>query len=164
MKSQAAREAHDVERDYYGWLRQQARALREHQPAFLDWRNLAEELDAMTRSEERGLGTQLERLPVHLLKWAYQPEKRSGSWEASIENARDAIEECLEGSPSLASRLGALAERAYRRARRTAGAEMGLDKREWSRLLPEACPWSHERIRDTRFWPAAANRANGHKR
>ena len=105
MKSQAAREAHDVERDYYGWLRQQARALREHQPAFLDWRNLAEELDAMTRSEERGLGTQLERLLVHLLKWAYEHEKRSGSWEASIENARDAIEECLEGSPSLASRL-----------------------------------------------------------
>ncbi len=92
----------------------------------------------MARSEERGLGSRLERLLVHLLKWAYQPEERSGSWEASIDNARDAIEECLEGSPSLAGKLAGLAERAYRRARRTAGAEMGLDKQHWSKLLSEA--------------------------
>src|ERR1700730_18360243 len=129
MKSQAAREAHDVERDYYGWLRQQARALREHPPAFLGWRKRADGRGGMPRGEERGFGTQLERLLVHLLKWPYQPEKRSGSWEASIENARDAIEECLEGSPSLASRLGALGERAYRRARRPGGGGMGLHTR-----------------------------------
>ena len=164
MKAQAVGETHEAERDYYAWLRQQSKVLREHQPAFLDWRNLAEELEAMARSEERGLGSQPERLLVHLLKWAYQPDERSGSWEASIDNARDAIEECLEVSPSLAGKLAGLTERAYRRARRTAGAEMGLDKRQWSRLLPEACPWSVDRVRDARFWPAAASRSNGHKR
>ncbi|MGA7761996.1 MAG: DUF29 domain-containing protein [Candidatus Binataceae bacterium] len=164
MKQQAARETHEVERDYYDWLRQQSRALREHRPAFLDWQNLAEELEAMARSEERSLGSQLERVLVHLLKWAYQPQERSGSWEASIDNARDAIEECLEGSPSLAGKFAGLAERAYRRARRTAGAEMGLDKRQWNRLLPETCPWAVERIRDAKFRPAGATRSNGHKR
>ena len=164
MKPQVAHAAHDVERDYCDWLREQSRALREHRPTFLDWQNLAEELEAMARSEERALGSQLERLLVHLLKWAYQPQERSGSWEASIDNARDTIEECLESSPSLAGKLAAVAERAYRRARRTAGAEMGFDKRHWSRLLPQACPWPVERVRDARFWPAAAGRSNGHKR
>ncbi len=53
MKPQAARETHEMERDYYDWLRRQSRALREHRPAFLDWQNLAEELEAMARSEER---------------------------------------------------------------------------------------------------------------
>jgi len=80
MKPQAARETHEVERDYYEWLRQQSRALREHRPAFLDWRNLAEELEAMARSEERSLTSQVERLLAHSLKWAYQPQERSGSW------------------------------------------------------------------------------------
>src|SRR5271167_3925134 len=116
MKPQAAHATHEVERDYYDWLHHQSRALREHQPAFLDWQNLAEELEAIARSEERGLGSQLERLLVHLLKWADQPDERSGSWEASIDKARDTIEECLEGSPSLAGKVAGLAERAYRRA------------------------------------------------
>lgn len=164
MKAQAAGETHDVERDYHGWLLGQSRALRERKPAFLDWEGVADELEAMARSEERALGSQLERLLVHLLKWSFQPDQRSGSWEASVENARDAVEECLEDSPSLASKLGKLFEKAYLRGRRTAGAEMGLDRRQWTRLLPAQCPWSLPQVRNPKFWPVAATRSNGHKR
>jgi hypothetical protein len=37
--------------------------------------------------------------------WKYQPEKKTYSWEASIENMRDEIGELLRRSPSLKSQL-----------------------------------------------------------
>jgi hypothetical protein len=150
--------------DFHAWLLSQAKVLRDRSHPHVDWAELAEELQAMAGREERGLESQFERLLTHLLKWAYQPGHRGGGWQASIDNARDKIEERIEHSPSLAPKLGKLIEVAYRRARRTAGAEMGLDKLQWERLFPEPCPWSAELLRNPSFMPAAAPCANGHKR
>jgi hypothetical protein len=87
----------NIEHDYYDWICQQATLLRRHRPAFLDWANLAEELEGMGRNEVHALTSFVERLLVHLLKWAYSPAKRSGSWETSIENSRDQIDERPQG-------------------------------------------------------------------
>lgn len=151
---QAATEV-TIERDYYAWLCEQAARLRRHRPAFLDWANVAEELEEMGRNEVHALTSFIERLLVHLLKWAYSPGKRSGSWETSIENSRDEIEDRLRESPSLRGKLDELLSRAYTRARRTAGAQMKLTKHEWSAKLPPTCPWPIERVLDSEFWPEA---------
>jgi hypothetical protein len=163
LKVMAGSFSADIGLDYHEWLVHQARTLRASRPAFLDWENLAEELEAMARSEEHGLESLLERLLKHLLKWSYQSEKISGSWEASIENSRDQIERRLERSPSLNAKLPQLCESAYRRARRTAGAEMRLRKEQWEKRLPESCPWTVRQIRDASFWPRPANGANGQR-
>ena len=81
-----------IDDDFYGWLLEQASALRRLRPDLLDWRNLAEELEAMGRSEENALISHLVVLLKQLLKWRYQANKRTGSWEASIENSRDDID------------------------------------------------------------------------
>jgi hypothetical protein len=94
-----------AEKDFMAWLLDQAAALRLRHHQAIDCDDLAEELEAMARSEEHGLESFLEVLLVHLLKWAYQPERRSGSWEASIENARDRIAARLQRSPSLKPKL-----------------------------------------------------------
>lgn len=146
----------NIDSDYYDWIRRQAQALREHRPAFLDWENLAEELDAMRRSEESALESQLERVLAHLLKWAYQPNRRSGSWEASIENGRDLIERQLKKSPSLQRKLAEMFEAAYPLARRSAGADIGLDKRQWEKRFPDQCSWTLNQVMDHNFWPDAA--------
>jgi uncharacterized protein DUF29 len=163
-KAMAGSFSADIGLDYHEWLVHQARKLRASRPAFLDWENLAEELEAMARSEELGLESLLERLLKHLLKWSYQSGKISGSWEASIENSRDQIERRLERSPSLNVKLPQLCESAYRRAKRTAGAEMRLRKEQWEKRLPESCPWTVWQIRDASFWPRPANGANGQRR
>jgi hypothetical protein len=75
--------------DFYGWLLDQASALQRLRPDSLDWQNLAEELEAMGRSEENALESYLVVLLKHLLKCRYQPGKITGSWEASIENSRE---------------------------------------------------------------------------
>ena len=74
-----------IEDDFYGWLLGQASILRKQRYGTLDWSNLAEELEAMGRSEENSLESYLVRLLKHLLKYRYQHGKITGSWEASIE-------------------------------------------------------------------------------
>jgi hypothetical protein len=139
--------------DFYAWLIDQAATLRRARPPLLDWENLAEELEAMSRSEERRLQRFLVRLVKHLLKWRYQANRQTGSWEASIENSRAQIERQLKECPSLKNKIDELFERAYPLARRKAGAEMGLRKGEWERNLPDTCEWLLATVRSSDFWP-----------
>jgi hypothetical protein len=153
--------AASIEADYVAWLLGQARALRQKGPDYLDWENLAEELEGMARNEERALESYLAVLLNHLLKCRYQASKISGSWEASIENSRERIARLLQRSPSLKSKLEEISSDAHLLARREAGAEMGLRKREWERLLPKVCEWTVETVLDANFWPLPVSTSNG---
>jgi hypothetical protein len=43
------------------------------------------------KSERRALASYLRNLVMHLLKWEFHPERRTGSWRFSIDNARAEI-------------------------------------------------------------------------
>lgn len=145
--------------DYYGWLLEQAHALRSSTHELIDCERLAEEIEAIAASLKRALVSHLETLLVHLLKWAWQADKRSGSWEASIANARDAVADLMADSPSLKRHLDESLARAHVRARRTAGAEMGYDRRQWDNVFPPDCPWRLAEVMDDGFWPDQPNLA-----
>jgi Domain of unknown function DUF29 len=55
MKMPATVKSQNPEVDYYDWLKRQAQVLRSKRPSFLDWENLAEELEAMGARERREL-------------------------------------------------------------------------------------------------------------
>src|SRR5437588_11524262 len=74
--------------DYYSWTAAQAQALRERRTSALDWRNMAEEVEDLGRAERHRLESHLEALLMHLLKWSYQPQRRTRSWRNSIEEHR----------------------------------------------------------------------------
>ena len=145
--------------DYYGWLLEQAHALRSSASESIDSEELAEEIEAMAASLKRALVSHLETLLVNLLKWAWQATKRSASWEASIANARDAVADLLADSPSLKRHLDESLAKAYVRARRTAGAEIGYDRRQWDTAFAPACPWRLADFLDDDFWPDPAGQA-----
>ena len=149
-----------IDKDFYAWLLEQGQAVREHRLDAIDWENLAEEIEGMARSEKRALTSHLRVMLIHLLKWAYQTERREryvSSWQASILNSRAEIEDALEESPSLGSEqnLTAFMQKAYRRARETAAAEMRLSPREGDRLFPVECPWTFEQFMTDGFLPEA---------
>ena len=58
-------------------------------------------IEALSRSDKRALKSQLVRLIKHIIKWNSQPDKRSLSWVASINNAREEILEIQQETPSL---------------------------------------------------------------
>lgn len=87
---------------------------------------LEELIDALSKSERRALKSQLVRLMLHIIKWQTQPARRSLSWIASIEDARDEIADIREETPSLNDQVvKELWEKAFAIARRDAEAAMG---------------------------------------
>jgi Domain of unknown function DUF29 len=140
------------DRDYYGWIQHNVRAIRERRFKDIDWVNVAEELEDMGKSERRALRSQLARLLAHLLNWSCQPEARrlsENSWRATIEHARLSVRELVEENPSLKPFLNELIPLAYRDALAQAVAESNLP----GKTFPNACPWSLEQAWDGTFWP-----------
>ncbi|MFM6210081.1 DUF29 domain-containing protein, partial [Planktothrix sp.] len=72
------------EHDFYGWTQKQAQLLREQKWHHLDLNNLIEEIESLGRQERQQLRNRLSILMAHLLKWEYQPTKRSRSGLATI--------------------------------------------------------------------------------
>ena len=105
------------------WAESQARALRDAQRAGtnlpIDWENVAEEIEALGKSQARELASRIRTILVHLLKLEASPatEPRTG-WRETIAEQRTEIERVLEDSPSLRQRVGQLIARELEPARR----------------------------------------------
>ena len=134
--------ASDYNIDFAEWIGDQVDLLRKGHMNRLDVEELIEELSALARKDRRALGSHLENLLLHLLKWQFQPQRRGRSWKISINNARNAIEDLLEDSPSLRTELGQdKILKAYRRARRNAATETELSLE----TFPKECPFEPQR-------------------
>jgi Domain of unknown function DUF29 len=90
----------EYDRDFYAWTLVQAEALRAKDWQALDLEHLAEEIEALGKSDRRALQSHLRILLLYLLKVAHQRQPRL-SWLRSIRNSREAIELVLGDSPSL---------------------------------------------------------------
>jgi Domain of unknown function DUF29 len=143
--------APNYDADFYTWTQAQAAALRAKDWADLDIEHLAEEIESLGIADEHAITRQLQRLLWHLLKWRYQPTHRTPSWRRTIRQARDAIGDRLERSPSLRDYPAQRLPLAYRRARRDAVDETGLPLA----TFPEVCPWTIAQVLDEDFWPEA---------
>jgi hypothetical protein len=139
----------DYELDYYAWLSENARLLRHGKLTDIDAEHIAEELETMGRREKRELVSRFTILLVHLLKWQFQPSRRSKSWRNTIFLQRADVIELLEESPSLQGDLAAILSRAYQRARLIAEDETGLDKT----VFPDTCPYLIEDVLNDDFLP-----------
>ncbi len=137
------------DRDFYAWSRQQAELLRKGKLADADIEHIAEEIDSLGRTEKRELISRLSVLLLHLLKWLYQPEKRSPNWEASVRVQRNRLADHLDDNPSLKPVLPNALASAYRDASLEAVAETGLA----AGTFPDKCPWTVEQAMNGGFWP-----------
>jgi hypothetical protein len=141
--------------DFYRWAMEQAEALREaakldlNTPKALDWENLAEEIESLGRSDARELQSRYEQLLLHLLKWRFQPHRRSRSWSNTIFEQRLRIERLLRESPGLKPRCAELFAEAYADARRLAARQTQLPLA----TFPEASPLTIEQAMDPDFPP-----------
>ncbi|NCA70764.1 MAG: DUF29 domain-containing protein [Sphingobacteriia bacterium] len=141
----------DYDQDLVGWALANAALLRAGQLSRIDARHLAEELEDLGKSERRSVLSHLRNLMMHLLKWQCQPGLRGPSWRLSILNARLAIQEILDDSPSLKTGLEDLIDKAYALALRNAIIETGLPEA----TFPSVCPFTPEQLLDDAFWPEA---------
>ncbi|ANV89533.1 DUF29 domain-containing protein [Picosynechococcus sp. PCC 8807] len=116
------------EQDFSQWAETMAELLESGQFSALDLENLVEEIRDLSKRERDRLLSSIRLILHHLLKWDHQPQKRSRSWQVTIERERNNIQQYLEDSPSLKRFLTQQwIDKAYVNARLNAIKETDLD-------------------------------------
>jgi hypothetical protein len=146
-------DARSYETDFVLWVEQQAKALREAAQKGsnleIDWENLAEEIESLGANQKREVRSRLALIFQHMLKWKYQPELRSRSWENTLYVQRRDLLAVFEDSPSL--RTFAASDRvltaAFANGRQAAERETGVLG------IYDVCPWPFEQVVSFDFLP-----------
>jgi hypothetical protein len=137
------------EQDFFEWSQTTAALIRAGTWDDLDREALAEEIESLGKRDRRELGSRLQTLVMHLLKWGYQPAERSGSWRGTIRTARREITAVLDDSPSLRRQVPGMLTTGYADARLDASDDTGLPLV----TFPDTCPWTPAQVLDADFWP-----------
>jgi Domain of unknown function DUF29 len=135
--------------DFVRWIETTAEKLRIQDYDSVDWENLIEEIEDMSKRERKALKSNLVVALLHLLKWQYQPECRTGSWRGSIREHRRRINDDLKDSPSLAPYLQEIFAECYGYAREQASDETGL----LLETFPLDCPYTTKQALESKFLP-----------
>jgi hypothetical protein len=125
--------------DETAWLEAMAALVADGRMDDLDRDNLLDYLTSMAKRDRKELTSNLVVLMAHLLKWQYQPEKRTRSWLTTIRDKQFDIEFDIQGGTPrnhAHATLGA----AYVRAVHKAADETELPEE----TFPAECPFTLE--------------------
>ena len=103
----------------------------------------------MGRSEKHSLESNLIVVLMHLLKYKYQPQKRSRSWLSSIFEHRRRLIKAFKTSPSLKRYYQEVFDECYKYAVKQASIETGLPLN----IFPNTSPFTTEETLDFDFLP-----------
>ena len=137
------------ERDYLAWIEATLQRLSQQDYKSVDWENLIEEIADIGRSEKQRIESNLTVLLVHLLKWQYQPKRRSRSWNTSIVEHRIRVKKNLKYSPSLKPFIEEEFLDVYADAIKIAVSETQLPLE----TFPIDCPYTIAQVLDDSFLP-----------
>ena len=137
------------ETDFNLWLVETANSLRAGKIANLDLENLAEEIEDMGNNRKDALESNLIRVLQHLLKWKYQPQKRTNSWKASITEHSLRLNKAFKKSPSLKPYFETVFTECYQDARLITAQETGLD----ISVFPDTCPFTPIDVLNPQYLP-----------
>ena len=112
-------------KDETSWLEAMAELVSRRDLAGLDLDNLREYLTDMASRDRREVKNRLVILLAHLLKWEYQPGKRSRSWRTTVLTQRLELAD-LAGRGVLRAHADAVLSEAYKNAVELAASETGL--------------------------------------
>jgi Domain of unknown function DUF29 len=126
------------ETDIVAWANEQARLIRAGQFDQLDLAHIAEEIEDVGKSEQRELASRMAVLLMHLLKWQFQPDRKSTSWTRTIREQRKRVLLALKDTPSLSKDL----HNPDWLAATWADAVVQAIKETGMGAFPESCPWS----------------------
>jgi hypothetical protein len=142
------------DRDFYEWIQQNVDLLRRGCAKQSDLAHIAEEIEDVSKRDQRAVTSRLEVLVMHLLKWKYQPEKRyshsgKSSWLETIAEQRQRLAKLFEKSPSLKRVAASELSDAYLYAVQAASRQTLIPLSQ----LPTECPFTLDEVVDEGFLP-----------
>jgi hypothetical protein len=135
--------------DFYAWTQEQSRLLQAGVWDQLDIPNLVEEIESLGKQQRQELRNRLGVLLGHLLKWEFQPERRSKSWFVTLREQRREILTLLDESPSLKPYLLEATAKGHQAGLDLVVRETPLTYRD----LPSECGYTVEQILKFEFLP-----------
>jgi len=136
------------ESDYHQWLSEMIKLIQNSQFSQLDYANLCEELEALSRSEKRAVESLLEQILIHLLLYQYwktEREYNANHWRAEIITFRNQINRYLD-SQTLKNYLESRLAKLYQDALKVVKTKSEL------RILPIDCPYTFTQILDIDYF------------
>jgi hypothetical protein len=137
------------EQDYFLWLDRTIEYVQKGTLDRLDLSALIEELQGMSNSEKSALESNLRILLMHLLKYRYQPDKRTNSWRFTIREHRKRLLKAFAKSPSLKRYYESVFAECYQDGRELASDETGLSLA----AFPEDSPFTLDDTLNLDFLP-----------
>jgi hypothetical protein len=127
--------------DETAWLDRMSELVRQRRLTELDLDNLTEYLSDMARRDRLEVKSRLGVLMAHLLKWQFQPDRRSRSRRATIVTQRQELVE-LAGGGVLRNHAESVLSQAYENAVEQASAETGFP----AATFPAECPYTLDQL------------------
>ena len=153
------------EKDFYLWVMENLRLLKEKRYEEVDWENLLEEIEDMGRSELRSVISYISIILEHLYKLEnFKVSQEMGnSWIKSIINAREGLELMFDESPSLREKAQQELEKSWRIAVKRLIAwfkypeNIALAKQFFGGIptekdFPDKCPYTFEQVLEYEPW------------
>ena len=129
------------EADETAWLETMSHLIAQRKLDRLDYENLATYLDDMAKRDRREVYSRLRQLMLHLLKWIYQPDKRTRSWFDTVTEQRGELQQMLTSKVLEAHARNLLAE-IYEKARINAIRQTDLSET----TFPTRNPFTFEQL------------------
>ncbi len=165
LKTKSLKELY--EKDFYLWVMENLKLLKNKEFELVDWENLLEEIEYMARKELRNVISLMAVIMEHLYKWENYKESAymGSSWKKSILNARKELIDLFDEMPSL-KRVAQEKEslnKAWRRAVNSLivwfdeDENKDLAKKYFGRLpteedFPKECPYTFEQVMEYKPW------------
>jgi len=165
LKAKSLKELY--EKDFYLWVLENLKLLKNKEFELVDWENLLEEIEYMARKELRSVISLMAVIMEHLYKWENYRESAymGSSWKKSILNARKELIDLFDEMPSL-KRIAQEKEslnKAWRRAVNSLivwfdeDENKNLAKKYFGRLpteedFPKDCPYTFEQVMEYKPW------------
>ena len=135
--------------DFNSWVNSTIELLQQKRFDELDIKNLIAEVASMGNNDKKSIKSNLRILLMHLLKWQYQPDKRTNSWRTTIKEHRNRLEDDFADSPSLKNYFLEVFNECYQKARDLASSETGLSLA----VLPVECSFDVDIVMKSDFFP-----------
>jgi len=165
LKTKSLKELY--EKDFYLWVLENLRLLKNKEYELVDWENLLEEIEDMARRELRSVISLMVVIMEHIYKWENYRESAcmDSGWKKSILNARKELIDLFDEIPSL-KRIAQEKEslnKAWRKAVRRLivwfdeDENKNLAKKYFGRLpteedFPKDCPYTFEQVMEYKPW------------
>ncbi|MFM8294324.1 MAG: DUF29 domain-containing protein [Microcystaceae cyanobacterium] len=136
------------DQDFALWVEENIALIRSKNYDAVDWENLIEEVEGLTRSDKRELENRLTTLFEHALKRRYLPlQDCYRGWEVTLKRTQKQLRRVLTDSPSLRNYFVSVIEKCYQDA-------LGDVRDEYDEIFPDRLPFTDDidQLLTEEFW------------